>query len=72
MVSILLGVITALLIILSCGGCFYAGYRVGYANIPKEPQEEKPKAGMSEEQKRLYEGMQNILNHANRHGGGNK
>ena len=37
-----------------------------------EPQEEKPKAGMSEEQKRLYEGMQNILNHANRHGGGNK
>ena len=72
MLSILLGTITAMLIILGCGGCFYAGYKVGYTFQPKATEEEKPKAEMNEEQRRLYEGMQNILNYANRHGGGNR
>ena len=72
MANILMGVITAILIILLSGAVFYIGYKVGYANTPKEPQEEKPKAEMTQEQKRLYEGIQNMLNYSNRHGGGNK
>ena len=72
MLSILFGTITAMLVILSCGGCFYAGYKVGHTFQPKPTEEVKPKAEMNEEQRRLYEGMQNILNYGNRHGGGNR
>ena len=67
MSDILLGVITAILIILACGGCFYVGYRVGYNNRPKGEQIEKTSPKLTEEQKKMAEGFANILNHANRH-----
>ncbi len=69
--SILMGVITAILVILICGVVFCVGYKVGYANQPKEEQNEKTST-ITEGQQRLAEGFANILNHANRHkSGGN-
>ena len=71
MASILMGVITAILVILICGLVFLVGYKVGYANQPKEEQSEKTST-ITEGQQRLAEGFANILNHANRHkSGGN-
>ena len=72
MASILMGTTTALIVILICGGSFYIGYRFGCINSKNAPQEEKTRAEMTEEQKRLVEGFTNILNHANRHRGGDK
>jgi hypothetical protein len=69
MASILMGVITAILIILICGVCFYVGYKVGYAKQPKEEQSLKT-SEMSEAQMKRAEGFANILNHANRHRAG--
>ncbi len=70
MASILMGVITAILIILICGVCFYVGYKIGYAKQPKEEQCLKTNPAMSEEQIKRAEGFANILNHANRHRAG--
>ena len=72
MANILIGVITAILVILACGVCFYVGYRVGYTNKPKEEQNEKTTTNLTKEQQRMAEGFANILNHANRHGAGDK
>lgn len=72
MASILMGVITAMLISLSCGGCFYAGYKVGYTNQPKTEETEKQTAEPTEEQKKIAEGLTNILNYTNRHKAGGK
>lgn len=71
MASILMGVITAILIILICGACFYVGYRVGYANQPKAEQSEKT-TQLTEEQRKIAEGLANMLNHANRHKAGGR
>ena len=72
MASILMGTTTALIVILIGGGSFYMGYRVGCVNSKNIPQEEKTKAELTEEQKRIAEGFNNILNHANRHKGGDR
>ncbi len=72
MASILMGVITAIFIILICGACFYVGYKVGYANSPKEEQREKANSTLTEAQQKRAEGFANILNQANRHKAGDK
>ncbi len=70
MASILMGVITAILIILICGVVFYVGYKVGYENQPTPMiQEETPRNEPTKRQSEISEGMSNILNYANRHGG---
>lgn len=68
MASILMGVITAILIILICGVVFFVGYKVGISNQPKIEQSEKTTAEINERNKEIMQGMANILNHANRHG----
>lgn len=69
MASILMGTITALIVILIGGGSFYVGYKVGYANLKTEQQEEK-KAELTEEQRRVAEGLANIFDYSNRHKAG--
>ena len=70
--SILMGTTTALIVLLIGGGAFYTGYRVGCVNSQNDPQEEKTKTELSEEQKRVAEGFNNMLNYANRHKGGDR
>lgn len=67
MASILMGVITAILIILICGFVFYVGYRIGYANQPQTEQNVKAE---NERNKEIMEGFANIVNYANRHKSG--
>lgn len=67
MASILMGVITAILIILICGFVFFVGYRIGYANQPKTEQNVKTE---NERNKEIMEGFSNIVNYANRHKSG--
>lgn len=66
MTSILMGTITALIVILIGGGSFYAGYKVGYTNRRAELQEEKTKTEPTEEQRRVAEGLANIFDYSNR------
>lgn len=69
MASILMGVITAILIILICGACFYVGYKVGVSNQPTTEEQEEAKQQATKRQSEINEGLANMLNYANRHGG---
>ena len=72
MASVLMGATTALIVFLVGCSTFYIGYRLGSANSQNIPQETKTKAELTEEQKRVAEGFNNMLNYANRHKGGDR
>lgn len=65
MASILMGTVTAMLMLLMGGGCFICGYKAGSLQPPIT--DERSNTQPTEEQKRLAEGFTNLLNYANRH-----
>ena len=64
MASILMGVICGFLFTTMSIWCIWLGFNLGKKQISEEVKE-KPE--ISEEQKRMAEGFNNLLNYANRH-----
>ena len=67
MASILMGAITALIILFVGTGCFIAGLKAIDAQLKSAQPERRVTAEPSEEQRKIAEGLSNMLNYGNRH-----
>ena len=67
MASILMGAATALIILIAGAGCFIAGLKAIDIKISETEPKSRPAAEPTEEQRKIAEGLSNMLNYGNRH-----
>ncbi len=67
MASILMGAVTALIILIAGAGCFIAGLKAIDTQMEKTQPKPRTATEPTEEQRKIAEGLSNMLNYSNRH-----
>ena len=67
MANILMGAVTALIILIVGAGCFIAGLKAIDTKIVVAEQKPRTVSEPTEEQRKIAEGLANMLNYSNRH-----